>query len=382
MQQCGCSRPALATGTVPELGSRIKLVFGAESSNLLNVNVLTPVGMLYGLAMAVRNRLYDRGTLRSYSLGAPTISIGNLTTGGTGKTPLVALTSSILAESGEKVCVLTRGYGRAKTSERILVSEGESVLADAVTAGDEPVELARKLLGKAIVVADANRLASAEWAREKFGITVFVLDDGFQHRRVKRDLDIVCIDATNPCGNGRILPAGKLRESFKELRRADAIVITRTNLTGSIDGLVSRLRKRNRKAKLFRARTAIASVISLDNFLAGRTSEDGGVDLGSFFGFCAVGNPESFRKQLETEGFSLSGLSVFADHHKYTQHDADAIGASARSTGASALITTAKDAVKLGSLAFDTPVYVAIAETAIDEQNEFTALVLETGRGN
>lgn len=333
--------------------------------------------MLYGLAMEVRNRMYDRGMLRSYPLGARTISVGNLTTGGTGKTPLVVLTSSILAESGDKVCVLTRGYGRPNPKERVLVSDGESVLADAVTAGDEPVELARNLLGKAIVVADANRLAAAEWAREEFGITVFVLDDGFQHRRVKRDLDIVCIDATNPCGNGHILPAGKLRESFKELRRADAIVITRTNLTGSTDGLVSRLRKRNRKAKLFHARTAIASLVRLDNFLAGRTGDDrGGVDLGSFFGFCAVGNPESFRKQLEMEGFPLAGLSAFADHHRYTQRDADAIDASARSTGASGLITTAKDAVKLGSLAFDTPVYVTIAETAIDEHHEFRALVL------
>src|SRR5688572_1966851 len=123
--------------------------------------LLAPLAAIYGRVIDLRNALYDRGILRSYSLGARTISIGNLTTGGTGKTPLVALVAEILAEKGEKVCLLTRGYGRVKSNGPVLVSDGERVLTDAATGGDEPVELAEKLLGKAVVVAHADRVGAA-----------------------------------------------------------------------------------------------------------------------------------------------------------------------------------------------------------------------------
>src|SRR5215217_6944993 len=149
--------------------------------------LLSPIGWLYGKFADVRNALYDRGTLRSYDLGAKTISIGNITAGGTGKTPLVMYVAEILADAGEKVCILTRGYGR-ESSGRVLVSDSVQVLVDARIGGDEPVELARKLIGKTIVVADADRVAAAGWAREKFEVTALVLDDAFQHRRAKRNL--------------------------------------------------------------------------------------------------------------------------------------------------------------------------------------------------
>ena len=126
--------------------------------------LLSPVGWLYGTIADIRNTLYERGVLKSYSLGARTISIGNITAGGTGKTPLVAHVAALLAESGEKVCILTRGYGRDNPRDRVLVSDGEQVLVDAKKGGDEPVELARKLIGKAIIVADADRLSAAAWA--------------------------------------------------------------------------------------------------------------------------------------------------------------------------------------------------------------------------
>ena len=197
--------------------------------------MLKLLGKIYGLGADLRNSLYDRGILKTHSLGARTISIGNITTGGTGKTPLVAHVASILSVNGEKVCILTRGYGRDNPGDRVLVSDGTNILVDARTGGDEPVELGRKLLGKAIVVADADRVSAARWAKEEFGITAFVLDDGFQHRRVKRDLDIVCIDATNPFGRGMMLPAGALREPLENLSRADAIVLTRANQVESVD---------------------------------------------------------------------------------------------------------------------------------------------------
>ena len=145
-------------------------------------------GKLYGRVADLRNSMYDRGTLKSYDLGARTISIGNITMGGTGKTPLVAYVAELLADNGEKVCVLTRGYGRRNENERVLVSDGNAALVDAETGGDEPVELAQKLLGKAVVVADADRVATARWANEEFEITSFVLDDGFQHRHEEGDV--------------------------------------------------------------------------------------------------------------------------------------------------------------------------------------------------
>ncbi|MEO8574783.1 MAG: tetraacyldisaccharide 4'-kinase, partial [Pyrinomonadaceae bacterium] len=165
--------------------------------------MLNLLGKIYGVGADLRNKSYDRGIFKTHSLGAKTISVGNIMTGGTGKTPLVAYIAEHLAASGEKVCILTRGYGRG-SSGRVLVSDGEQVFVDALTGGDEPVELARKLIGKAIVVADADRVSAAQWAKENFRVTAFVLDDAFQHRRAKRDLDIVCIDTTSPLSFGQL----------------------------------------------------------------------------------------------------------------------------------------------------------------------------------
>ncbi|NOT48944.1 MAG: tetraacyldisaccharide 4'-kinase, partial [Acidobacteria bacterium] len=298
-----------------------------DFATLVDVNFLAPFGLLYGRIVDARNHLYDSGKLRSYSLGARTISIGNLTTGGTGKTPIVALVTEILAKNGEKVCILTRGYGRKNTKERVLVSNWESVLADAATGGDEPVELARRLLGKAIVVADADRVAAAQWVRKNFAITVFVLDDGFQHRRAARDLDIVCIDATNPWGNGRILPAGNLRESLKELRRADAVVITRSNLVGSVDDLVEQIKKWNREAPIFLVGMQIRAFTALKDHSAETRVENtvGKKAVHRSFAFCGLGNPDNFRRQLESEGVELAGFRSFGDHHRYIQPDIDLI---------------------------------------------------------
>src|SRR5215213_2558012 len=214
-----------------------------------------PFSWIYGKITDFRNTLYERGVLKSAALGAPAVSVGNITVGGTGKTPMVAFVAGALTEQGGKVCILTRGYGREKPKKRVLVSDGEKVLADAETAGDEPFELARKLLGKAIVVADADRVAAAKWARENFKIAAFVLDDGFQHRQAKRDLDIVLLDATNPFGNSKTLPFGRLREPLENLERADLIIITRANLVNEkqISDLKLQIAKFNSACPIFTA---------------------------------------------------------------------------------------------------------------------------------
>ena len=353
--------------------------------------ILPPLGLMYGFGMDVRNWLYDRGILPSYPLGARTVSVGNLTAGGTGKTPVVALASRILADAGETVCILTRGYGRRNAKERVLVSDGKSLLADAATGGDEPVELARKLIGKAVVIADADRVTAAKWAREEFGITAFVLDDAFQHRRARRDLDIVCIDATDPFGGG-IIPAGRARERMSGLGRADAVIITRADLVDDISELRSKITAFASAAEIFTAKNEISQVLPLEEYLSSghstnAASEPGRV-LDSLGGirrltaFCALGNPENFFSLLarrygdRPKAFERSAVKRFPDHHFYTQQDIDRLEQQARSFGIDCLLTTAKDAVKLSGLRFGLPVYVVEVEVVVGDEAEFRRLLV------
>ena len=315
--------------------------------------MLGPAGWLYGKIADVRNSLYDRGIFESHPLGARTISIGNITTGGTGKTPLVAHVGEILADAGERVCILTRGYAR-ESGGRVLVSDGENVLVDAATGGDEPVELARKLLGKAIVVVDADRVTAAEWAKEKFGVTAFVLDDGFQHRRAKRDLDIVCIDATDPFG--------LLREPLHNLGRADAIVVTRADLADA-DSVVEQIRKWNPDAPTFQAEYRLRSLASIH-------------PISDSFAFCGIGNPSAFLSMLEREGLRPENSLTFRDHHNYTQEDVARVESKALASGCRALVTTFKDFVKLEDLRFSLPCLVAKVDVVIDDPSGFRDLVL------
>lgn len=341
------------------------------------MNILSPAGWLYGRIADLRNLLFDKDIFKSYSLEARTISIGNITAGGTGKTPLVAYVASLLAENGERVCILTRGYGREGPRQRVLVSDLESVLVDAKTGGDEPVELAVSLLGKAVVVADTDRISAARWAKDKFGVTAFVLDDAFQHRRAKRDVDIVCVDATDPFGNGEILPAGKLRERLSNLHRADAIVITRANLAENISKMRVAVSAFAPKAQLFEASNKIVEMIELSEF-HGKTpigSTSASLEA-KFLAFCGIGNPSNFFKQLSFEGFDLAAKRSFRDHHYYRNEEIADLESLARENGSEALLTTGKDAVKLKEIEFAMPCFVVRTELAMDPAEDFRRLII------
>ncbi len=344
---------------------------------------------LYGSIIKARNSLYEKGFFKSFSLGAKTVSVGNITVGGTGKTPLVVLISEILSEAGEKVCVLSRGYGRDDQKKRVLVSDGEKILADARTTGDEPFEIARKLSGRAIVVSDANRVSAGNWAREKFGITAFVLDDAFQHRRVRRDINIVAIDATNPFGNEKLIPAGILREPLKNLKRADAIIITRANLAENVAELKIKISKYNQNCPIFISENKISALIELKSFLAEKPDranyelrimnyERNLTDIrrrqliaDNCFAFCALGNPRNFFEQLKQENFNVISTETFPDHYFYAPKDIAKLDAKARKANAKTLLTTAKDAVKLKNLKFGLPCFVVESELVFEAENDF-----------
>jgi tetraacyldisaccharide 4'-kinase len=335
---------------------------------------LAPLSLVYGAAVNIRSALYLSGIFKTQTVGVPVISVGNITTGGTGKTPLVGWIAGRLAERGHRVCVLTRGYRRANPSERVVVSDGERIVADIEQSGDEAMMLARSLVGKAAVVCDANRVAGARWAIENLNPDVLILDDGFQHVRIGRDLDIVTLDATNPWGNGRLLPAGILREPIDSLSRADCIIVTRSGEAIEA-GLQERI-KQATDAPTVRSTTVSSRITPLGSPEV-EADREALRQLPAVAAFCGIGNPNAFFQQLRAEGFDLRHTKVFRDHHKYSQTDIDRLTHRATDAGAHALITTAKDAVKLGSMRFTLPCYVVEIEMQIQEADRLLALIDE-----
>lgn len=336
-----------------------------------------PLSWLYGAIANARNTLYQKGVFKQTSLNVPTISVGNITTGGTGKTPLVAFIAEMLAASGERVCILTRGYGRKNPERRVLVSDRNTVLASPAQAGDEPFELARKLIGKAFVVADANRVSAGIWARDKFEITVFILDDAFQHQRIKRDLNIVTIDASNPFGSGKTLPFGILREPLGNLKRADLIVITRSNFSDEILHLKTQILKHSPDGPIILSENNFRKLTDLkqfcENFDAGEHNEKGMPKIDSnarIHAFCALGNPGNFFDQLKRENYQTVSSNTFPDHHFYDQNDIAKIERTAVKAGADVILTTVKDAVKLKGLEFRLPCFVAENAMSFDDEKK------------
>ena len=359
---------------------------------------LAPLSALYGAAVRARLALYRRGALLTHRISAPVISIGNITTGGTGKTPMVAWTARAVAGEGRRVCVLTRGYGRENTRARVVVSDGARVLADARVGGDEPRVLAEGLLGQAAVISDANRAEAARWAQENLGSDAFVLDDGFQHLAIARDLNMVTVDATSPWGGGRLLPRGRLREPLSGLARADCIIITRAEQASDLTALRREAKRlSDGRAEVFAARTRTLRARPVNESSADALREEAAPEdetsadrtpqprpaatlpldalPRTVAAFCALGNPRAFFAHLEREGFALSFTRAFPDHHYYSQRDADALAPEAKAYGAQAFLTTAKDAVKLREIGFALPCYAVEIELEIEEEERLREII-------
>jgi tetraacyldisaccharide 4'-kinase len=280
----------------------------------------------FALAARVRNKLYDAGILKAHSLGRPTISVGNLTTGGTGKTPVVAWLCKKLEAAGQSPAVLLRGY---KTT-----SQGVSDEADVL----------KKILGPDVpVIPNPDRVRAAADALVKNPkISTFVLDDAMQHRRARRDFELVLLHAAAPFGYNHILPRGLLREPQSGLRRASAILITHAS-EADLSATQSTIREYNAKAPIFRCDHVITGFRGAEgNPLPSTFLQDK-----KYFAFCALGSPESFAKSLAPLGSQCTGTKFFSDHHAYTPADIAEIRKLA--AGADVLITTEKDWAKLAA---------------------------------
>jgi tetraacyldisaccharide 4'-kinase len=343
--------------------------------------LLIPLSAIYSAVTRTRLTAYRRGWFSVSRLAAPVISVGNLTAGGTGKTPLVEWVCRAIAKAdaredtgdGKRICVLTRGYGRDNPKMQVVVSNGTEVLAGEREAGDEPFLLARKLLGTAAVIANGNRVAAGEWAIEKLKTEVFVLDDGFQHLRLARDLDIVTIDATNPWGGGSLLPYGRLREPRAGLSRADCVVITRTDQVEDLASIRATVARLVGAAPVFTSHMVTSGVSKLN----GQSVDKESVFSQRLGAFCGVGNPESFFNHLRREGCEPSFTQAFADHHNYKQSELDALVREAAARGAEGLITTAKDVTKLLTFNLGLPCYVLDIQIKIDQEDRLVKLIRE-----
>lgn len=293
---------------------------------------LATVEVPYRAGVWWRNRRYDHRPELTHRVSAPVVSVGNLTLGGSGKTPTVKWIVRTLLEHGALPAIVSRGYG---------APEGGG-------PNDEALELAAALPGT-LHLQNADRVAAAGEAVNRHDADVVVLDDGFQHRRLARDLDIVLLDATEPFGFGRVFPRGALREPVEALARADIVCLTRSDLVAPDQ----RERTRRRVAGLAPHALWCESVMAPARLIgAGGGAAQPGVSLEHVRGarvglFCGLGNPAAFRRTAEAIGVDVAFAREFPDHHAYTEADAAALAVSARSAGADALLCTHKDLVKL-----------------------------------
>jgi tetraacyldisaccharide 4'-kinase len=332
----------------------------------LKDSLLWPLTLPYGAVSHLRTRAYRTGMLKQRHLDGVVISVGNLTTGGTGKTPMVIWIAERLAAEGKHVGILTRGY-RGQTIAKVAGANAAGDVDESTSTSDE-VRLMEARLGECVTFGvGADRFArGVELARR--GVNWFVLDDGFQHLQLARDVDIVMIDATNPFGGGHLLPAGRLREPRTALRRAGIIVITRSNHSPAVEAAV----RRDSEAPIFYARTELDSVSA--PFHPRLTEQDArGKKL---FAFCGIGNPAAFVADLRGWGFQIAGHKFYPDHHRYSREDIRAIEIEARAAGAGGVICTEKDSFNCPGRWKEMDLWVCAISLRVEREDDFWRTML------
>jgi tetraacyldisaccharide 4'-kinase len=330
-----------------------------------------PLSPVYGLAMKVREKFYERGIFRSHPLPVPVVSIGNLVLGGTGKTPTVRYLAEFLQAQGYSPAIISRGYGGQSAEEINLVSDAHSVLLSPEQAGDEPYMLACSLPGVPVLTG-RRRIHPSRWAVVELGADILILDDGFQHLAIQRDIDLVLFDATDLAGNSRIFPGGVLREPIAALNRCNAFLITGVTERnrGNAECFAELLRNRFKNKPVF---YSSVGTTRLNGPVNNRVDDS---NANTFFGFCGIANPARFKETLQSLGIQLAGFAVLPDHARYSQSLMDNICVKAAKAGASQLVTTEKDYVKIKGLSIAMP--LGVLEIRSRQERAFEDFILES----
>jgi tetraacyldisaccharide 4'-kinase len=320
------------------------IMYGRKRSFLIEA-MLFGLSLLYRAIIRMRRALYRCRMLKSHELPCTVISVGNITLGGTGKTPMVIAIAGLLAEKQRRPAVVSRGYGRKDEKSTVIVSDGKSVLADTRAGGDEPVLIGSRLSGVPVVAA-SRRYRAARYALEHFDAKTVILDDGFQHLGLRRNLDIVLVDAADPFGNGRLFPAGILREPASALHRAHAVVITRADASQEVDALKQRI-GRITAARIF---TSVQRPVDLVEIRSGEARALSVLSGARVFAFSGIARPASFLATLRALGVVIAAERAYPDHQVYDKSDLADVFQKAADHGADMIVTTEKDAVRLREL--------------------------------
>ncbi len=328
---------------------------------------LAPAGALFGAAGRDRAALYARGVFGQERLRGPVISVGNLSVGGRGKTPVVSLIAEILLAEGLPVSILSRGYRGAFDGEALLVSDGQTLLADAALAGDEPVMLAGTLPG-AVVAVGRRRISAGRLVEARFGPRVHVLDDGFQHLALARDLDVLCLEASDL--RAQPLPAGHLREYPHAAKRADVVLVSDAHPELPEVARVENVLGRGR-------------VLGMSRRPLGFFTE-GGVALPlppkRVLLLAGVAGPERFVRDVSARGVEIADVSAFPDHHPFTAAELAEVASHAAAVGAEAVVTTLKDVVRIPRWPHAVPLLTFRVRVVVSDPAAFRERVLAVGR--
>lgn len=336
--------------------------------------ILVFLSKIYEGIIKIRLKLFRWGLLKNRTLGCLVISVGNITTGGTGKTPIVQVFARALTDEGRKVAVLTRGYRRrpGKNKKDILVVVGDSQAKDAYEAGDEAFLLARNLKTVPVVIGK-DRLVTGEYAINKLGADTLILDDGYQYLSLNKRVNIVCVDANNPFGNGNLIPAGFLREPLGSLGRANLFFLTKVQKgsNGDVEKIYQKLKAYNKEASIIETTYVPKGLVSLDS---GNMSPIESLQGKRIITLSAIADPEGFEKLVKEQGVEMIENYRFPDHHYFTEEELSFIDKRARSTRSHMIMMTEKDFVKVpAGFRFKSPsAYLKVDVTILKGADNFT----------
>ncbi len=318
---------------------------GSAKESLLRKIIFFPLGILsffYGWAVSLRVCLYRMGFFPIRSLASKVVSVGNITLGGTGKTPFVILIAEMLRKKGLRVAILSRGYKGKFRGPFQVVSDGEKIFMEALEAGDEPFLISTKLSGIPVIVGK-ERWRSGQYAIDHFETEILILDDGFQHLSLKRDINLLLIDSSSPFDNGNLFPRGRLREPLRHLGRADAIILTKANQYDNFKILKHNLSKISKEIPIFHVKYLPNEIHARGKGVSFPPKYLEGKKVLAFSG---IARPGSFQQTLLDLNARIAEFIAFPDHHPYSPEDLEMLSQKGRNLGVEALLTTEKDLVR------------------------------------